>query len=153
MTRSTPSYVGLKPASERASRAARGASRKRDTKPEKLLRSLLWRRGLRFRKDYAALPGRPDIVFTKAKVAVFVDGDFWHGKDWPARKAKLAKGNNPDYWIAKIERNMGRDARRTEVLEAAGWRVLRYWESDILAAPSETSGQIAHAVERRCHLG
>jgi len=149
VARKTPSYVGLTPASERASRAARGSSRKRDTKPEKLLRSLLWKRGLRFRKDYAALPGRPDIVFTKAKVVVFVDGDFWHGRDWAERKAKLANGNNAGYWIAKIGRNMERDREHRRQLEAYGWRVLRFWESVIKRNPEGVAEEILTALEER----
>ena len=146
MSRKAPSYAGRSPASERASKAARAASRKTDTKPERLLRSELWRRGLRFRKHYAALPGRPDVVFTKAKVVVFCDGDFWHGRDWEERKQKLARGHNGDYWIAKIERNMERDQERTTALDALGWRVLRYWEGDIKKRSNEVVDEIEQVV-------
>ncbi len=131
MPKASPSYEGLRPASENASKAARGASRKSDTRPERLLRSLLWHRGLRFRKNVKKLPGRPDIVFSAARVAVFCDGDFWHGKEWPSRRRKLWRGTNADYWIAKIERNMERDATNTERLRVDGWHVMRFWESDI----------------------
>lgn len=93
-TRSSPSYVGLRPASEQASKAARGSSRKTDTRCEVLLRSALFRAGFRFRKNVATLPGKPDIVFPGPKVAVFCDGDFWHGRDWERRKQKLATGTN-----------------------------------------------------------
>lgn len=126
-----PSFNNQRPASARASAAARGASKKSGTKPELLLRHALWRAGLRYRKNDASLPGRPDVVFKNARVAVFCDGDFWHGRDWPHRKAKLERGNNPDYWIAKVERNMERDRQNTESLEAMGWTVLRMWEGDI----------------------
>ena len=131
MTRSSPSYVGLRPSSERASKAARGASKKANTVCEVMLRSELFRRGLRFRKNMRALPGVPDIVFVRQRVAVFCDGDFWHGRDWPTRRAKLAIGANPTYWQAKIERNIARDAEQTAVLTALGWTVVRVWETEI----------------------
>lgn len=126
-----PSYKGLEPASARASAAARGSSRKTETRCEVRLRSVLWRAGLRFRKNVKGLPGKPDIVFPRQKLAVFCDGDFWHGRDWKARRQRLARGNNPDYWTAKISRNRERDRENTLKLEAEGWSVLRYWESDI----------------------
>ena len=129
----TPRYHTLKPSSARASAAARGSSRKADTKPELLLRRALWRGGFRYRKNRADLPGAPDIVFPGTRVIVFVDGDFWHGKNWKTRKAKLAQGHNANYWIRKIERNVARDQERTCELRAAGWMVLRVWESDIRA--------------------
>src|SRR5690606_11852521 len=99
------------------------------TKPERILRSLLWKRGLRFRKNYSALPGRPDIVFTRARVVVFCDGDFWHGKNWAERRPRLAVGANASYWTRKIEANMIRDQQRTQALASEGWEVLRFWES------------------------
>jgi len=77
--------------------------RSRDTGIEVRLRKALWHRGVRYRKNYKALPGTPDIAITKHRLAVFCDGEFWHGKDWGERKA-LLKGNR-DYWVEKIERN------------------------------------------------
>lgn len=132
-----PSFNSRKAASARASAAARGASKKTGTKPEVLLRRALWHAGLRYRKNDASLPGRPDIVFKSARVAVFCDGDFWHGRDWPNRKAKLERGHNADYWIAKIERNIVRDQQNTVALEAMGWMVFRVWERDIKARTEE----------------
>src|SRR2546425_5950598 len=88
LLRLTPSFRGYKPSSEASSRAMRG-NRKRDTKPEKLLRRQLWRLGLRFRKNVSSLPGQPDIVFPTEKIAVFCDGDFWHGRNWADLKSKL----------------------------------------------------------------
>ncbi len=126
-----PSYKGLARASKKASRAARGASKKTDTKPEVTLRKALWRAGKRYRKNVKKLPGKPDIVFHGARVVVFVDGDFWHGKDWEVRKAKLENGHNAPYWVAKIERNMERDQENEQKLLAEGWVVLRFWESDV----------------------
>jgi DNA mismatch endonuclease (patch repair protein) len=142
--RTTPSYSGLRPASPRASAAARGSSRKVDTRPEVQLRQLLHHAGRRFRKNVRSLPGCPDIVFPGAKLAVFCDGDFWHGRDWAERKSKLARGANRRYWIPKIERNMERDQENQLHLESNGWRVLRFWESEILrnaqAVLAEISG-------------
>jgi len=125
-----PSYKGLAPASEKATRAARGASKKTRTKPELILRRALWSRGHRYRLQHD-LPGKPDLVFKGKRLAIFCDGDFWHGKDWPARRAKLERGHNAAYWIAKIEANRERDRRVRQTLEKQGWRVLRFWESEI----------------------
>jgi len=129
--RPSPSYVGLTPASPRAQAAARGASRKIDTRPERLLGRALWGQGLRYRKNVAGLPGRPDLVFSRARVAVFCDGDFWHGRDWDARRAILARGANASYWVAKIGRNVERDREHERTLRDEGWTVLRFWEGDI----------------------
>jgi DNA mismatch endonuclease, patch repair protein len=106
------------------------ANRRRDTKPERELRSALHRRGLRFRVDFAiAVDGRsprPDIVFTKRRIAVFVDGCFWHGCDEHAQRPRTNSG----YWGPKIARNIERDAEQTARLEQAGWTVLRVWEHE-----------------------
>src|SRR5258708_30048230 len=89
--RTSPSFRGLRPASHSSSLAKR-LNRSTDTKPERLIRSLLWKRGLRFRKNVKTVPGRPDIVFSKEQVAVFCDGDFWHGRDWTHLARKLRAG-------------------------------------------------------------
>ncbi len=140
----SPSYSMLRPASARASAAARGASKKADTKCEVALRRILWASGYRFRKNLRELPGRPDIVFPKAKLAVFCDGDFWHGRDWEARAQKLSHGTNASYWLAKIRRNMERDQLNTKKLEEAGWTVLRLWETQILADPLKEAGKVTY---------
>lgn len=147
MTRA-PRYDGLSPASTGASAAARAASRKRGTGCEVALRAELWRRGLRYRIDVATLPGRPDVVFVGARVAVFCDGDFWHGRDLDARIAKLARGHNAPYWVAKIRANVARDVRHGRALASAGWTVLRYWESDILRDPIAIANEVEGAVTR-----
>lgn len=146
--RASPSYLGLEPASLRARAAARGASRKRDTQPERLLGGALWRQGLRYRKDVAGLPGRPDLVFVRARVVVFCDGDFWHGKDWEQRRAKLAAGTNAAYWLAKVARNIERDREQSRALRSQGWAVLRFWESDIRAAPERIAARVRRAVDK-----
>lgn len=145
-----PSYKGRKPASTQASAAARGSSRKTDTKCEILLRRALWASGCRYRKDVSALPGRPDIVFSKARLAIFCDGDFWHGRDWESRRQKLDRGNNPDYWVAKIQRNIERDQQNTLRLKEMGWTVLRFWESTIRA---DTGGLVQQVIDVLHGLG
>ena len=100
--------------------------RRRDTKLELKVRRELHRRGLRFRVDYAAVPGRPDIAFTRVMVAVFLDGCFWHGCPLHGTSPK----SNADWWKAKITRNRERDARVRDQLEDLGWLVLRYWAHD-----------------------
>ena len=153
MVRATPSFKGLKPASKKASRAARGSSKKTDTKPEKLLRSALWKAGLRFRKNVNNLPGKPDIVFPKEKVAVFVDGDFWHGKNWTQRRSVLSRGNNASYWKSKITSNMKRDQDCTIQLRRMGWQVLRMWESDVCSSLTVSVKFILSAISIRRNQG
>jgi DNA mismatch endonuclease (patch repair protein) len=97
-----------------------------------LLRRALWRAGLRYRVNRPGLPGRPDLVFAKARVVIFCDGDFWHGRDLEARLARLAAGHNAPYWVAKIRRNVERDRETNAALAALGWKVLRFWETEIL---------------------
>lgn len=148
MSNKSPSYKGLKPASETASRIKRN-NRRADTKPELMLRKELWRIGLRYRKNVKNLPGKPDIVFKKALVVVFCDGDFWHGRNWQALKSKLASGTNSEYWRAKIAGNIERDKRNTALLEEAGWLVVRVWEGDIKKTLSEAASLIKKTVDER----
>lgn len=103
------------------------------------LRRALWRRGLRYRLHRKDLPGCPDIVFPGHRVAVFVDGDFWHGRDWPSRKEALRRGSNAAYWVEKIESNMARDRRQEAKLTRSGWTVVRLWETDVLMSPDRAA--------------
>jgi DNA mismatch endonuclease, patch repair protein len=144
--RTTPSFAGLRPASARASAAARGASVKGGTRCELVLRRELWRRGLRYRIHVAGLPGCPDIVFPKCRVVVFCDGDFWHGRDLEERLEKLANGHNASYWLTKINRNVARDRKNSQALRSAGWVVLRLWETDVLRAPSQAADRVAESL-------
>ena len=146
-----PRYHGLTPSSAQATAAARGSSRKADTTPELVLRRALWTKGFRYRKNRTDLPGAPDIVFPGARAIVFVDGDFWHGKNWKTLKAKLAQGHNANYWIRKIERNAARDRERSRELRAAGWFVLRVWESDIQANVGGVVRRVESALGQRVH--
>ena len=104
----------------------------KDTKIEVLLRNELWKRGYRYRKNYSKLPGKPDIVLTKYKIAIFCDSEFFHGKDWEVLKPRLEKGNNSDYWLKKISRNRERDDEINKQLLFQGWTVIRFWGKDIL---------------------
>jgi DNA mismatch endonuclease (patch repair protein) len=101
----------------------------RDTKPELIVRRLLWRLGGRYRLDRKDLPGRPDIALPGQRLAIFVHGCFWHGHDC-ARGARVPKANR-EYWTAKIARNRARDASSRAALEALGWRVEVIWECDL----------------------
>lgn len=100
-----------------------------NTAPERILAKALWESGYRYRKNYRKLIGKPDLVFVAKKIVVFVDGDFWHGRDWETKKNKIK--SNREYWIAKIERNMQRDKQQEFELCSLGWDVIRLWESDI----------------------
>lgn len=103
----------------------------KDTKIELLLRKALWNKGYRYRKNYKKLEGKPDIVLTKYKIAIFCDGEFFHGKDWKKLKERLKRGNNGEFWIKKIARNMERDDNINKRLQFEGWTVLRFWGDDI----------------------
>lgn len=101
-----------------------------ETTAEICLRKCLWHRGFRYRKNLKSLPGRPDIVLTKYRVAIFVDGEFWHGFRWD--KKKQAMKDNRDYWIPKIEKTISRDKNNNEELHRLGWTVLRFWSNDVI---------------------
>jgi DNA mismatch endonuclease (patch repair protein) len=115
-----------------------------DTGPERQLRSALHALGLRFRKHVAHLRGSPDVVFVAAKVAVFVDGDFWHGYRYPAWRLKLAP-----YWQQKIERNRARDRRTFACLRQQGWAVVRVWEHQLRPGATDPARRIARLVKAR----
>lgn len=117
-----------------------------DTKIELRLRKALWARGYRYRKNYKALPGKPDIALTKYRIAVFCDSEFWHGKDWEVLKPRLLKGNNPDFWVRKIERNRQRDMEIDRKLLFLGWTVIRFWGNEIMKRPEECVKVIEEAV-------
>ena len=121
--------------------------RSKDTKPELALRAALREAGLAgYRKNLKGLPGAPDVAYTRWKVAVFVDGDFWHGRDFEARRERLAAGSNGAHWVAKILRNRERDARNAADLEAMGWTVLRFWGSDVMADADGCAAVVGRAL-------
>lgn len=94
------------------------------------------------------MPGKPDIVFHRARVAVFCDGDFWHGRRWRDRHEKLARGSNAPYWTAKISANVARDRRTTRLLRAAGWIVVRLWETDVLRDVARAADKVERLLPR-----
>jgi DNA mismatch endonuclease (patch repair protein) len=106
---------------------------RRSTGPELAIRRELHRRGLRFRVNHAPLPGRPDIVFTRARVAVFVDGCFWHRC---AQHGTLPR-NNAQWWLAKLDRNVARDRSKDAALAQLGWAVIHVWEHESPAAAAD----------------
>mgnify|MGYP000225220551 FL=1 len=105
--------------------------RSKDTAIEIRLRKALWQKGYRYRKNYKELPGCPDIVLTKYKIAIFCDGEFFHGKDWEVLKPCLEQSNNSQFWINKISRNIERDDEVNKKLLFLGWTVIRFWGKDI----------------------
>jgi DNA mismatch endonuclease (patch repair protein) len=123
-----------------------------DTAPERLLRGELWKRGLRYRLHSKRLPGRPDVVFPAARVAVFVDGDFWHGNQWKRRGFKslehqFRESPSAPYWIGKIKGNVRRDRETNQHLMEMGWRVVRLWESEIQSDLDACVRRVYDAVE------
>ena len=105
--------------------------RSKDTKIEIILRKALWKKGYRYGKNYKQLPGSPDIVLTRYKIAIFCDGEFFHGKDWEVLKPRLEKSNNSDFWISKISHNREKDDEINKRLLFEGWTVIRFWGNDI----------------------
>lgn len=122
------------------------AVKNKDSEIELILRKALWQRGIRYRKNVKTIFGHPDIAIKSKKVAVFVDGEFWHGYDWDNRKSDFR--SNREFWITKIERNMARDNEVTERLTAEGWAVLRFWGKQVKKDTGYCVEQIVKAVKR-----
>jgi len=123
---------------------------------ERMLRQKVHQRGLRFVVHARSLVGRPDLVFTRARVAVFCDGDFWHGRRWTTLRRQLSSRANPDYWIAKIGRNRQRDAATNRALAMDGWTVFRLWETDVLKDPvlaADAVQKVVFACQSRFECG
>lgn len=137
--------------------------RAKDTSIELKLRTALWHDGIRYRKNYNALPGRPDIAITKYRIAIFCDSEFFHGKDWEKLKLKLQNGNNSTYWVKKIQRNRDRDDEVNKMLRFREWTVLRFWGEDIKKHTEDCVRVVKEAVDdaravkvddhshRKCH--
>ncbi len=147
-----PSYSEFRPSSSSASRVKQ-KNRRDGGIAELLLRRTLWHKGLRYTKHARELPGSPDIVFKRARVCVFVDGDFWHGRHWPELQERLQKRANPAYWVPKIARNIERDLEQACALRDAGWTVLRFWETDLLRDPDAACQEILQALAERTFTG
>ncbi len=107
-----------------------------ETSPEITLRKELWKKGFRYRKNVKNIIGKPDIANRKLKIALFIDGDFWHGNQYKTRGFKTIEEqfsdvSNKEYWIKKIQRNIDRDNLVNNTLKMKGWTVIRVWESEI----------------------
>ena len=111
-------------------RKAMSRNRAKDTRPEVRLRKALYHQRLRYRKNYRKLPGTPDIALTRQKIAIFVDGDFWHARGHQEHPGEQT-ATNQEYWKQKLSRNVEHDREVNDALTELGWLVLRFWESDI----------------------
>jgi len=116
----------------------------RNTKPEILLRSLLHRAGFRFRLHAKDLPGKPDIVLAKYRIAIFVHGCFWHRH--PGCRNATTPSTRPEFWAEKFDRNVERDARTVAALEEAGWTVLTVWECDLKSDPQAVVNRLSETI-------
>ena len=119
----------------------------KNTKVEVLLRKELWRRGLRYRKNCPLVYGKPDLVFLRKQIAVFIDGEFWHGYNFEEIKSRLK--NNKEFWIKKIEWNMEKDFEITQFLISQGWVVLRFWDFEIKNDLSGCADKVERIVKTR----
>lgn len=117
----------------------------KNTSFEMMLRRELWRRGLRYRANDKTVFGKPDVVFKRKKIAVFVDSEFWHGKDYPNGR-NIPKENN-EYWVKKIERNIARDKVVNQTLKESGWTVIRIWSKDLKKNVSGYADMIQQTVQ------
>ena len=123
------------------------AIRSTGSRIEVTLAKALFVRGHRYRKNDKTVFGKPDLTFKRLKIAVFVDSEFWHGKDWATEKARHK--SNVAYWHQKIERNMERDKLVNRTLRKAGWRVLRFWGKQVLTRPESCVREIEKVINIR----
>ncbi len=125
-----------------------GKIRGKNTKPELAFRKALYASGYRYRIDHKKLPGRPDIALCKYKIAIFIDGEYWHGHNWEERKPKVI--TNRAFWIAKIERNMQRDQEVNIALVNLGYAVFRFWESEVHKELDRCLKEVILALKEEC---
>ena len=118
--------------------------RSRDTSIELILRKALWQKGIRYRKNWKGIPGKPDIAITKYKIAVFCDSAFWHGKDY---ENSVKPKTNAEFWDRKIRRNMERDEEVNRMLEDLGWEVIRFWYKEIIKNTEACVRRVMEAVK------
>jgi DNA mismatch endonuclease (patch repair protein) len=138
------SKYGFETTSERSKLMAK--IRSKDTGPEKALRKLLWNAGLRYRKNVSTLPGTPDLVFQKQMIAIFIDGEFWHGYDWEEKKKAINK--NKEYWVPKIEKNIVHDKESDRKLEYLGYKVIHFWQHEIEQNPAMCYLRVVNEIEK-----
>lgn len=126
----------------------------KDTSIEVALRHALWRKGYRYRKNYSKLPGSPDIVLIKYRIAIFCDSEFFHGKDWyTILRPRIRRGKNSEFWENKIICNMERDDKNEKALFYLGWTVIRFWGKDILKHTDECIASIEECIFEQKILG
>lgn len=123
------------------------AIRSSGSKIERILGKEMWKRGCRYRKNDKSIVGKPDFVFKRKKIAVFCDGEFWHGKDWDIRKKNIK--TNREFWINKIEGNINRDERVNQSLKENGWKVIRFWGEDILRNPEKCAELVLKELDKK----
>lgn len=120
------------------------AVKNKGSKIETALAKALWAKGFRYRKNDKSVFGKPDFTFKKLKIAIFVDSEFWHGKDWEIRKHDHK--SNQDFWHKKIQRNIERDKEVTQKLNEENWKVLRFWGKDIKKNLQDCVGKIEETI-------
>ena len=120
------------------------------TKDGVILSKALWNLGYRYRKNDKTVTGKPDLTFKKYKIAIFVDSEFFHGKDWITEKYKIK--SNKDFWWPKIERNIKRDIEVNEILSAEGWTILRFWSHDIRKKLDDCINKIKNALNENGYI-
>lgn len=123
--------------------------RSKDTQIEVILRRALWHAGIRYRKNYDALPGKPDIAITKYRIAIFCDGEFFHGRNWNVLREKLKSSHNSPYWTKKISRNIHRDMEVIHEIESMGWTVIRFWGTEIKSHPEKCVKEVHDAISEK----
>lgn len=124
----------------------------KNTKPEELLGSTMWKLGLRYRKHASGLPGSPDFYFKGPKIAVFCDGDFWHGNNWRLRgfdSLEEELSTYSEFWQKKIRRNIERDDQNNIDLRERGWTVIRFWGSEIKERPQACAQEVKEIYETK----
>lgn len=124
----------------------------KNTSCELAIRKALWHKGFRYTIRTNDIFGRPDIVFRSSRIAIFIDGDFWHGNNWPSLCDRLSRYRNSEYWIMKIARNRQRDLEVNLRLAAEGWLVFRIWESSVHKDMDDIVFPIITALKSRRHL-
>jgi DNA mismatch endonuclease (patch repair protein) len=125
------------------------AIKSKNTKSEMLLAKALWHRGYRYRKHDKSIFGTPDLTFKKLKIAIFIDSEFFHGKDFETKKKPV---NNAEFWEKKIKRNIERDQQVNEYLTTHGWTVLRFWSEDIKKNLHKVTRSIENTIEEKRNL-